>query len=1123
MEYATDLFDAPTIEQMVSHYTRLLESVTADANRRVSDLPMLSDAERLQLVEGWNGNVVHFPDSNLLVHELFERQAATTPDAVAVLLGREQLTYATLETRANRLAHHLKQRGVGPDVLVALWLERSLELVVSMLAVLKAGGAFVPLDLGYPRERLAWLLEGAQPRVLLTQSSLANGIPKSCAEFVLVDQEWALIEACPSDQPQRAATSENLAYVIYTSGSTGRPKGVMIPHRAITNHMLWMQSVFPITAQDAVLQKTPCGFDAAIWEFFAPWTVGARLVLARQDGHRDPAYLVSEIVQQRITTLQVVPTLLSLLLDEPEFRRCSTLRRVFSGGEALTPELQDRFFTTIDAELHNLYGPTETCIDSVVWSCERSERRARVPIGRPIANMRCYIVDRRNHLVPIGAAGELLIGGVGLSRGYWRSADLTAARFCCDPFRAGDDNRTYKTGDLARYLRDGNIEYLGRLDHQVKMHGYRVELEEIAAALKAHAALSDAMVTTADGGRTAQLVAYVCPRNGLSLQISELRRHLEERLPSYMIPAVFVVLDRLPLTPNGKVDRAALPAPESTRPELEAAYVSPTTAAEATLARIWSEVLGLEQVGVRDNYFELGGDSILSIQIVTRAKNAGLRLTPQMLFQHQTIAELALAAEGSCGPAIVAEDGVLSGPVPLLPIEHWWLEALPVDASHFNQAVLFAAPGIEPVLLARSLAELLRQHDALRLRVCPHDGGWHQEYIPWREEARVPLTVVDLTGVSTPEAEIERHTAAWQTSLDLSQGQLLAGGLFERGANQTPLMFLAAHHIAVDGVTWRILLEDLETIYEQLRCGQAVRLPAKTSSLRQWVEGLAQWAAGEEAHAAARHWLTLADISWTPLPQEGSGENLEGMVDAIEVRLTAEETTALLQRVPAAYRTQIQEVLVTAVACALAEWSASGRVWLNLEGHGREALIATLDVSRTAGWFTSLYPVVVDIDAELGPGGQLQCVKEQLRAVPQRGLSYGVLRYLSSDADLRAAMRRVPTPEVSFNYLGQLGREAGARFRTGAARSAQQTRRHLLEINGSVYGGVLEITWTYSTTRHRRETIERIARMFLERLRELIAHCLSPDAGGYTPSDFAHARIDKQELDKLLGKLKARG
>jgi non-ribosomal peptide synthase protein (TIGR01720 family) len=589
-----------------------------------------------------------------------------------------------------------------------------------------------------------------------------------------------------------------------------------------------------------------------------------------------------------------------------------------------------------------------------------------------------------------------------------------------------------------------------------------------------------------------------------------------------MVPAGFVVLERLPLTPNGKVDRQALPAPDTGRPELEAAYVAPATPAEVTLAGIWAEVLGLEQVGVRDNFFELGGDSILSIQIVARAKDAGLPLTPPMLFQHQTIAGLAAAAASRPAVVTAAEDGELSGAVPLLPITQWWLEGGPVEASHFNQAVLFAAAGIEASLLSRALAELQRHHDALRLRLWHDDEGWRQAYTPAAEEP-VPVAVVDLTAVAAPEAAIERHTAAWQASLDLAAGRLLVGGVFERGPGAAPLLFLAAHHVAVDGVTWRVLLEDLETVYGQLRAAQPVRLPAKTSSLRQWAAGLAAWAAADEAPAAADYWRGLAAVPWTPLPQDAAGENLEGTAAAVTVQLSAEDTTALLQQVPAAYRTQIQEVLVTAVAGALAEWSGAGPVWLNLEGHGREEVAATLDVSRTAGWFTSLFPVAVAIDGTVGPGPALQRIKEQLRAVPQRGLSYGVLRYLSPDADLRAALQRLPVPEVSFNYLGQLDRAAGPRFQTGPARSPRQTRRHLLEIDGSVQGGALELHWTYSSARHRPETIARVAAGFLRRLRELIAHCLSPEAGGYTPSDFVHARVSKQDLDKLLDRLQARG
>jgi amino acid adenylation domain-containing protein/non-ribosomal peptide synthase protein (TIGR01720 family) len=1123
IEYATDLFEAASIERLAGHYLRLLEAIAARPGQHLSELPMLSPAERRRLLEAWNATEVRFPQADQCVHQLFEAQAARNPDAVAVVHGDRQLTYGELDARANRLANHLRARGVGPEALVGLCLERSVEMVVGLLGVLKAGGAYVPLDPGYPHERLALMLQDAQPQALLTQASLADTLPPLDAPVLRLDADWPLIARSSPKPLPPGAGPDNLAYVIFTSGSTGQPKGVMVEHRALTNHMLWMQSAFPLTPDDAVLQKTPCSFDASIWEFYAPWLAGGRLVLARQDGHRDPGYMASEIARQRITVLQVVPTLLELLLDTPAFGACDSLQRVFCGGEVLTAELQARFFETLPAELHNLYGPTEACIDAVVWSCDRAARPPRVPIGRPVANVRCYVVDGRRNPVPIGAAGELLIAGAALARGYRNQPGMTAERFIPDPFDPRPGERVYTTGDLVRYRPDGAIEYLGRLDQQLKVHGHRIETGDIEAALTRHPMVAAAAVAIGqDRARGSQLVAYVTGRDGVAPGIPDLRRHLGERLPEFMVPAAFVVLDRLPTTPNGKVDRRALPAPDSGRPELEAAYVAPSTPAEETLARIWGEVLGLDQVGVRDNFFELGGDSILSIQIVARGNKAGLRLNPQMLFQHQTIAELALVAEAG-GGAAAAEQGELSGPAPLLPIEHWWLEPPPADPQHFNQAVLFPAPGLEPALLERCLAELLGQHDALRLRLWEAADGWRQEILP-AAAADVRPAVVDL-GAAPPaewEARIERHTAEWQASLDPAAGRLLAAGLFLRGPDHLPLLFLAAHHIAVDGVSWRVLLEDLEAAYAQLRQGRPVQLPPKTASVRQWGEALADWAASDAARTREAVWLRLAEVPPVPLPQDAGGDNHEGSAAELTLQLGAAETAALLHEAPAAYRAQIQDVLLTALAAALADWTASPRVWLNLEGHGREAVV-DLDVSRTVGWFTSLYPVVLEADPQAPPGQQLQNVKEQLRAVPDRGLSFGVLRYLSPDPGLRARLAHLPKPEIAFNYLGQLGPAAGERHRTGPARSPRQQRRHLLEINGAVQGGVLELTWTYSPNRHRPHTIQALADNFLRRLRQLVDHCLSPNAGGFTPSDFPDLELTAAGLERVLNELQAGG
>ena len=649
-QYNTDLFEATTIKRMARHFETLLEGIVANPQQQISKLPLLTEVEQHQLLVEWNNTQANYP-LDKCIHQLFEEQVENTPNAVAVVFENQQLTYRQLNTRANQLAHYLKSLGVGVDVLVGLCVERSLEMVIGILGILKAGGAYVPLDPDYPTERLSFMLEDAQVRVLLTQQQALKKLPQHQAQVVCLDTDWAVISQSSQENALAQLNvgiaqvqADNLAYVIYTSGSTGQPKGVMLSHRNLCNHMFWMQSTFPLTEEDKVLQKTPFSFDASVWEFYAPLLVGGQLLLAQPGGHADPAYLLELIYQQQVTTVQFVPSLLQIVIEQGGLETCHSLKNIFCGGEALPVVLQMRVLNNLNVNLHNLYGPTEACIDATFWTCKEGIERQVVPIGRPIANTQTYILDEYLQPLPIGVPGELHIGGVGLARGYLNRPELTKEKFIPNPFEEGAKSRLYKTGDLARYLPDGTIEYLGRIDNQVKFRGFRIELGEIEAILNQRSDVqTSCVIAREDTPGQKQLVAYVVPYLQVILTMSELRHSLKAKLPEYMIPQAFVVLESLPLMPNGKVDCRALPKPDlHSQPKDQ--FVAPRTLTEEMLAQIWSQVLKVEQVGIYDNFFELGGDSILSIQIIIRARQAGLLLTPKQLFTHQTIAELAPVA-----------------------------------------------------------------------------------------------------------------------------------------------------------------------------------------------------------------------------------------------------------------------------------------------------------------------------------------------------------------------------------------------------------------------------------------------------------------------------------------------
>ncbi len=645
LEYNTDLYDGVTIERMGEHFQVLLESVVADAEQRISDLPLLREDERRLVLEEW----AHGPREavpRVCLHELFESQVERTPEAVAVVFEDKAVTYRELNHRANQLAQYLLQLGVGPDVLVGICVERSVEMVVGLLGILKAGGAYVPLDPAYPKERLAFMLADSNASVLLTEERWLERFPKHRAQVVCLDRDWLTIAARSPDKPPSHVCPDNLAYVIYTSGSTGKPKGTLIDHRGVCNHMSWMRETFGLGKTDRVLQKTPISFDASVWEFYMPIIVGAQLVLARPGVLQDGISLVRAIMEHEITILQLVPTLLEILLEERDLVQCKSLRHVFCGGDALQTGPVRCLGERLVTHICNLYGPTEATIDATFHVSDGLIQRATVPIGRPIHNVQAYVLDARMQPVPIGVPGELHLGGVGLARGYLNHPDLTAERFIPNPFTNQTGARLYKTGDLARYLSDGNIEFLGRLDDQIKLRGYRIELGEIEAVLKGHELIQETAVLVGEGKASdKRIVAYVVSSPGQSPRATELSNYLRMKLPEYMIPTNFVFLEKLPLTPNGKVDRNSLPAPDGIRPEVTA-YVSPRTPLEEEVARIFGKVLGIDRVGIHDDFFDLGGHSILVARLVAEIfATFKLRLPLRTLFVITTVVNLASLLE----------------------------------------------------------------------------------------------------------------------------------------------------------------------------------------------------------------------------------------------------------------------------------------------------------------------------------------------------------------------------------------------------------------------------------------------------------------------------------------------
>ncbi|WKN24386.1 non-ribosomal peptide synthase/polyketide synthase [Azotobacter vinelandii] len=1114
LTYSSDLFDEPRIARMAGHWTRLLEAMVELPSRRLAELPMLAEAEATRLAEAPGDYPL-----DACLHELFETQAARTPEAPALTFAGRTLSYAELDARANRLARVLRERGVGPEVPVGLALERSAEMVVGILAILKAGGAYVPLDPEYPLERLRYLIEDSGIALLLGHAVLFEALgelPAGVARWCLEDDLAALDGQSGAPLP-RLAGPDNLAYLIYTSGSTGQPKGVAVCHGEIAMHCRAVIERFGMAASDCELHFYSINFDAATERLFAPLLCGARLVL-RGQGQWDAESICQLIREQSVSILGFTPSygsqLAQWLISRDERL---PVRLCITGGEALSGEHLQRIRAAFAPQaFFNAYGPTETVVMPLACRAPETleEGAASVPIGSLVGARRGAILDADLAPLPQGAAGELYLGGKGLARGYHRRPALSAERFVPD----ADGARLYRSGDRVRLRDDGQVEYLGRIDQQVKVRGFRIELGEIEARLREHPAVTDTAVLALDTSSGKQLAGYVATATaGLDEAAraalrEALKAHLRAQLPDYMVPAHLSLLEKLPLTPNGKLDRRALPAPD---PEQDRqAYQAPRSELERQLATIWTEALNVGRIGLGDNFFELGGDSILSIQVVSRARQAGIHFTPRDLFQHQTVQALATVARSVA--TVASEQGPLSGATPLTPIQHWFFEQHLAKPQHWNQSLLLEPSGrLDADCLEKALHYLRDHHDALRLAFRQIDGHWRAEYRAVGEGGGELLWRVRPAG---PE-ERRALFAEAQRSLDLAHGPLLRAVLAEDASGRQTLL-LAIHHLAVDGVSWRVLLEDLQSLYRQFEAGRSPALPARTSSLRDWATRLEAYAASESLREELVWWRTHLAGTDGELPCDRAGTD-DRYRDArsLSLRLDTTRTRQLLQQAPAAYRSRVDELLLTALARVLCRWSGRDAALVQLEGHGREALFDDIDLTRTLGWFTSAYPVRLQPAGELADA--IKAVKEQLRGVPHKGLGHGVLRHLA-DADTRAAMAALPQARITFNYLGQFDQSFAhdALFRpldepAGPAHAEDAPLPNRLSIDAQVYGGELRLRWTYGAGRYDEGSVRALAEELLAELQRLIEHCLEEESGGPTPSDFPLAQLTQAQLDTL--------
>ncbi|WP_424889141.1 amino acid adenylation domain-containing protein [Streptomyces sp. XH2] len=1173
--HAADLYDRGTAELLADRLLHVLDQALAAPGRALDRIEVMSPGESRALAGEWNATGRAVPAGTLVTR--FAEHLAATPDATAVVFEGRALTYRELDDLAGRLARALAAAGAGPDRVVAVAVPRSAELMTALLGVLKSGAAYLPLDLDYPAERLAYMIEDAAPVCVVTVAAEAGRLPATGGvPVVLVDEVTGPASQAPAPLP--AAGPGHAAYVIYTSGSTGRPKGVVVTHEAIVNRLDWMREAYGIEPADRVLQKTPASFDVSVWEFFLPLVSGAAVVLARPGGHRDPDYLADLAARSGITTAHFVPSMLTAFTaaaeqDEAIRTGFAGVRRVFCSGEALPAAAVDRFAALWPhIELHNLYGPTEAAVDVTY---HRTEPGAGVvPIGRPVWNTRLYVLDAALRPAPVGVPGELYLAGVQLARGYLNRPGLTASRFVADPF-SGSGARMYRTGDLVRRRADGAVEYLGRTDDQVKVRGFRIELGEIEAALTALPGVAQAAVTArplAPGGAP-QLVAYAVPAAGAAPGAQELREALAGRLPEHMVPAAVTLLDALPLSVNGKLDRKALPEPARAAARPAAPAPDRRDSPAAAMAAVFAEILGLPDVGEDDNFFVLGGDSIVSIQLVSTARKAGFTIAAKDVFQHPTPAALAAAgrvedqepAEASPVPA-AGEDGEL----PLLPVVHWLRErGGPVD--RFNQSVLLTVPaGLRPEPLREALADLARNHPALRLRLDRTGGLWTQEILPAAEAPAVtdPATLrrADITGLAATALNdlLTKEADASAAALDPDHGTVLRALWCDAGPGADGRLLLTVHHLAVDGVSWRVLVPELADAYAARAAGRAPALEPEATGLRSWVVQLLQHAHTRARTAEAAYWRTALAGPQAPLSRTAADPHRDttATLRTLRMTLSADRTEPLLTAVPQAFSAGVDDVLLAGLALAAADVrrtadpalpaAHTGALQIDLEGHGRGGSDTgglAPDLSRTVGWFTTVHPVRLDVSGmdladALAGGGQagaaLKQVKEQLRAAPDRGLGHGLLRHLN--AQTAPALAALPGSQLLFNYRGRTDHGAAtaggrhwsfapdaerAAVAEGAAPDAAMPAPYPLEIDAVIRSGAtgrpeLAVEWSWPQALFTEEQVAALATRWFDALDALARHAAAPDAGGITPSDVRLVSLGQARIDRLESRLRRR-
>jgi amino acid adenylation domain-containing protein/non-ribosomal peptide synthase protein (TIGR01720 family) len=1101
-EYSTRLFKEETILRAAAHYINILEQITSNIEVKICDINILNKAEKETLLVNFNNTYAEYP-KHKTIQELFEMQVEKTPDKVAVIYENHRLTYRELNEKANKLAFTLREKGICRDDRVAILTERNCNTVAAILGVLKSGGAYIPIDSGYPEDRIQYILEDSRAKVLLTQHNIKDKAKIDIETLCLEDEH---IYSTHKGNLNIINTPKDLTYIIYTSGSTGKPKGVMVEQQGLVNYIYWAVKSY-VKNEEAVFPLfTTISFDLTVTSIFTPLVSGNTIIIYNDD--EKLMSIEKVITENKCTVVKLTPAHLKLIksLDNSK----SNIKRFIVGGEELETELAKEIHNSFNGkiEICNEYGPTETVVGCMIHVYDiNKDVKKGVPIGVPSDNVKIYVLDKYLKPTALNVPGEMYISGDGVARGYINRDELTKERFIESPFEKGE--RIYRTGDLARWIDDGTMEYFGRIDDQVKIRGFRIEIGEIQNQLLKHKHIKDAvvLVKVRENGDK-YLCAYFVSDEELT--VSQLRIHLSINLPEYMVPSYFIQIDKMPLTHNGKVNKKALPEPDEYTLCTGEEYVAATTEDTNIMAEIWAEVLGLEKVGINDNYFALGGDSIKAIQIVSKLRDEGININVKDILVYQTIDKLSSNVDSSI-KGKEHYQGIVEGNLSLTPIQHWFMNQNFSNASYYNQSLLLRfkkSANIE--ILEKAFKKLISHHDALRLNYNSIENKmfFNNDLI----NSDFVIETFDVSTLKEEEQlkEIQSFGTRLKGSLNINSGVLIKAAIIKREKDE--LLLITAHHLLVDGVSWRIVLEDLVNIYGALENGEKINIPLKTSSLVDWNDTLMEYSNNHELLSEKELW-TQMEYDDFKLPVDFEEQGAQQYKHMVKGQLTEETTAGLLTNANKPYNTQINYLLITALYKTVAQWISKKRITIEMEGHGRN--IEDTDLSRTVGWFTAMYPVSLEVTSDC-IGENIKEIKEQMMKIPNNGVGYGILKYVSEENyDSQAS-------EIRFNYLGQFDKEVDnelfsiSNIYTGEESDASNSMTTKIDINCMVVNGVFTIEIGFNRNQYKIETLENFMDNYLLNLKAIAQHTLGENKVHYTPSDFKGCKLQQRDIDNLF-------